>query len=66
METSASGFAPAGVVSASTNAGAAVNALTVLGYSPTDASALVARFDSTLPVEELIRLSLKSMGGPLK
>jgi len=66
METSASGFATAGIVSASTNAGAAVNALTVLGYSPTDAAALVARFDSTLPVEELIRLSLKSMGGPLK
>ena len=66
METSASGFAAAGIVSASTNAGAAVNALTVLGYSPTDAAALVARFDSTLPVEELIRLSLKSMGGPLK
>jgi len=66
METSASGFATAGIVSASTNAGAAVNALTVLGYSPTDAAALVARFDSMLPVEELIRLSLKSMGGPLK
>jgi len=66
METSASGFETAGIVSASTNAGAAVNALTVLGYSPTDAAALVARFDSTLPVEELIRLSLKSMGGPLK
>lgn len=66
METSASGFVPAGVVSASANAGAAVNALTVLGYSPTDAAALVGRFDSTLPVEELIRLSLKSLGGPSK
>jgi Holliday junction DNA helicase RuvA len=66
METSASGFVPAGIVSACANAGAAVNALTVLGYSPTDAAALVGRFDSTLPVEELIRLSLKSLGGPSK
>ena len=52
-----------GVVSASSNAGEAVNALTVLGYSPTDASAVVAKFDSALPVEELIRLSLKAMAG---
>jgi holliday junction DNA helicase RuvA len=53
----------AGVVSASVNLNAAVEALTVLGYSPTDASSLVAKFDSTLPVEELIRLSLRSMDG---
>ena len=52
-----------GVVSASTNAGEAVNALTVLGYAPTDAAAVVAKFDSALPVEELIRLSLKAMAG---
>lgn len=57
------GPVPSGVVSASSNAGAAVNALTVLGYSPTEAAAAVARFDSALPVEELIRLSLRSMGG---
>jgi holliday junction DNA helicase RuvA len=56
------GFAPApGAVSASSNAGAAVNALAVLGYQPSDAAAIVAKFDSSLPVEELIRLSLKSM-----
>jgi len=66
METSTPGFAPSGIVSASTNAGAAVNALAVLGYSPTDAAALVGRFDSSLPVEELIRLSLKSMGAGMK
>nr|WP_319489960.1 Holliday junction branch migration protein RuvA [uncultured Caproiciproducens sp.] len=66
MQTSATGFAPAGIVSASTNAGAAVNALTVLGYSPTDAAAVVGRFDSTLPVEELIRQSLKAMGSGMK
>mgnify|MGYP002344116838 FL=1 len=52
---------PAGAVSASSNAAAAVQALAVLGYQPTDAAAVVAHFDSSLPVEELIRLSLKSM-----
>lgn len=56
-------FAAAGVVSASSNAAEAVNALAVLGYSPTDAAAVVGKFDSTLSVEELIRLSLKAMGG---
>jgi Holliday junction DNA helicase RuvA len=57
------GFAAAGVVSASSNASEAVNALAVLGYSPTDAAAVVGKFDSALPVEELIRLSLRAMGG---
>jgi len=56
-------FAAAGVVSASSNASQAVNALAVLGYSPTDAAAVVGKFDSALPVEELIRLSLRAMGG---
>ncbi len=57
------GFAPgqAGVVSASTNIAEAVNALTVLGYSPSEASSVAARFDSSLPVEEIIRLSLKEI-----
>lgn len=53
------------VAIASSHAGEAVNALTVLGYSPTDAAAVVAKFDSALPVEELIRLSLKAMAGNL-
>lgn len=66
MQTSGEAFAPAGVVSASSNAGAAVNALTVLGYSPSEASAVVARFDSSLSVEELIRMSLKAMAGGMK
>ena len=56
-------FAAVGVVSTSSNAAEAVNALAVLGYSPTDAAAVVGKFDSELPVEELIRLSLKAMGG---
>ena len=45
------------------NAAGAVSALAVLGWSPTEAARIVGRFDSSLPVEELIRLSLKSMGG---
>lgn len=66
LQAGTSDFAPAGIVSAAANAGAAVNALTVLGYSPTDAAAVVGSFDSALPVEELIRLSLKAMGSGMK
>ena len=60
------GFVPAGVISASSNAQNAVNALAVLGYAPSDAAAVVAKFDSSLPTEELIRLSLKEMASLLK
>ena len=42
-------------VSASRNAAEAVTALSVLGYNPSEAAEVVAKFDSTLPVEELIR-----------
>ena len=44
------------------NAEAAVNAPTVLGYSVSEANSAVAKLDSSLPVEELIRLALKSFG----
>ena len=60
------GFVPAGVISASSNAQNAVSALAVLGYAPSDAAAVVAKFDSSLPTEELIRLSLKEMASLLK
>ena len=53
--------APGGVPSAAGNAANAVNALAVLGYAPAEAAAVVARFDSSLPTEELIRLSLQAM-----
>lgn len=53
----------AGVINAAGNAAEAVSALSVLGYTPSDAAAVVAKFDSALPVEELIRLSLKAMAG---
>lgn len=55
--------AAAGVASAAGNAAAAMNALTVLGYTPSDVAPVVAKFDSSLPVEELIRLTLKAMAG---
>ncbi len=45
------------------NVGEAINALGVLGYASADAAAVVAKFDSSLPVEELIRLSLRAMAG---
>jgi len=52
---------PAGIPSAAMHASEAANALTVLGYSPAEASAAVAQLDSDLPTEELIRLALRSM-----
>ena len=59
------GTGAAGIVSASSHASEAVSALSVLGYAPTDAASIVAKFDSSLPVEELIRLSLKELGSRL-
>lgn len=40
----------------------AVEALGVLGYSPSDVSPVLAALDSSLPVEQLIALTLKQMG----
>ena len=51
----------AGAVSASSNAAEAVNALAVLGYTPSDAAAVVGKLDSSLPVEELIRQALRAL-----
>lgn len=50
-----------GVVSASKNAEQAVQALCVLGYTQSEAAEVVAKLDSALSTEELIRLALKSM-----
>lgn len=41
----------------------ALEALVSLGYSPADVMPVISSLDSSLPVEELIRLSLKSMAG---
>lgn len=49
-----------GVISASSNAAQAVDALVVLGFSKAQASSLVGKLDSSLPVEQLIKLALKS------
>ena len=40
----------------------AIEALGVLGYSPSDVSPVLAALDSALPVEQLISLTLKQMG----
>ena len=53
--------ADVGVVSASQNAEQAVQALAVLGYTQSEAAQAVAKLDSGLPTEELIRLALKGM-----
>ena len=58
-------FDMGGVPSASAHASEAINALTVLGYSPSEASAVVAKLDSTLPTEELIRQALRAMAARL-
>ena len=55
-------FAPAPAADACGNASEAVAALTVLGFSAPQASAAVAKLDSALPGEELIRLALRSLG----
>ena len=54
--------AAGGIPSAAGNADQAVNALTVLGFSASEASAAVAKLDAALPVNELVRQALKSLG----
>lgn len=57
----------AGITSAAANAATgnipkAIEALGVLGYTPSDVSPVLATLDSSLPVEQLISLTLKQMG----
>ncbi len=54
-------MAAQGPISAAGNAAEAVNALTVLGFSASEASAAVGRLDSARPVNELVREALKSL-----
>ena len=54
--------ASAGVPSAAGAAAEAVSALTMLGFSASEASAAVGRLDSSLPVETLVREALKTLG----
>lgn len=50
---------------ASSNAGEAISALVVLGYAQSDAAVAVSGLDQSLPVEEMIKLSLKKLAGNL-
>lgn len=45
------------------NVSKAIEALSVLGYTASEVMQVIRKFDATLSVEELIRLSLKSMAG---
>ena len=56
------GIPQPGGPSASGNASQAVEALVTLGYSTSEAAAVVGKLDSALPPEELIRLARKSFG----
>lgn len=47
---------------ASGNIPKAVEALGVLGYTPADVSPVLAGFDSSLPVEQLIAMTLRELG----
>ena len=51
----------AGIAAATGNAAEAVSALSMLGYSQSEAAAAVSRLDAALSVEELIRQALKSL-----
>lgn len=51
----------AGPASAAGSAAEAVSALTVLGFSASEAAAAVGKLDSTLPVESLVRQALRSL-----
>ncbi|WP_407720519.1 Holliday junction branch migration protein RuvA [Ruminococcus sp. JE7B6] len=44
------------------NAPKAIEALGVLGYTPADVSPVLATLDSSLPVEQLIAMTLRQMG----
>lgn len=44
------------------NVAKAIEALGVLGYTPSDVSPVLANFDAGLPVEQLIAMTLKQMG----
>ena len=56
------GGTPVGGVNASGNAEQAVGALTMLGFNASEASAVVAKLDGDLPVEEMVRQALRALG----
>ena len=52
----------AAAATVSGNVPKAIEALGVLGYAPSDVSGVLAELDGSLPVEQLIALTLKQMG----
>ncbi len=48
---------------AAQSSGQAIAALVSLGYSQSEAALAVSKIDATLPVEEIIKLALRSMAG---
>ncbi len=52
----------AAAAAVSGNVPKAIEALGVLGYSPSDVAPVLATLDNSLPVEQLIALTLKQMG----
>ena len=50
-------------LAAAQGAGQAIAALVSLGYSQSEAALAVSKIDGTLPVEEIIKLALRSMAG---
>ena len=52
----------AAAAAVSGNVPKAIEALGVLGYTPADVSPVLAAFDSSLPVEQLIAMTLRHMG----
>ena len=52
----------AAAATVSGNVPKAIEALGVLGYTPADVSPVLAAFDSSLPVERLIAMTLRQMG----
>lgn len=57
------GEIPTPAILAGENIQEAISAMVVLGYSQSEASSAMAKLDHTLPVEELIRLALKTLAG---
>ena len=58
-----SAAAAEGIAAAASSGSAAeaIEALVMLGYSRSEAAAGISKLDSSLPVEELVRLALKSL-----
>lgn len=59
--TSAAAAEGISAVASSGSAAEAIEALVMLGYSRSEAAAGISKLDSSLPVEELVRLALKSL-----